>query len=295
MAQIGDALSLNELFSMTAHIYRDQNSARSREATFAHFVEACGMLTIADRKKKPQKVDITDALCKTLGWYFPLLAKMGVENVEALVFRKFPNVCPYCLQSPHEDIKCKLHRGESAMLNHKEITRISDREWANRPTDLDGWQDMFNRIYPRSADEGGRSTIGLLEELGEMAEAIRVFDAHPQYFLGEAADAFSYIMGLANEHAMREAREGRSFSFGREFLIRYPGRCTQCTAKQCRCPELPEATIGRLAKELQIQKHEQLFITDSAKFDEQGSAAAQRASEIVTGPGQTGNSSDKAG
>jgi hypothetical protein len=87
---------------MTAHIYSDRNSVRSKEATFAHFVEVCGMLTIADRKKKRENVDITDALCKTLGWYFPLLAKLGIRSVEALVFRKFPGVCPYCRKAPHE-------------------------------------------------------------------------------------------------------------------------------------------------------------------------------------------------
>jgi hypothetical protein len=40
------------------------------------------MLTIADRKKKREAVDFADALCKALGWYFPLLAKMQVKSAE---------------------------------------------------------------------------------------------------------------------------------------------------------------------------------------------------------------------
>jgi NTP pyrophosphatase (non-canonical NTP hydrolase) len=274
-------LSLDDLYKMTAHIYGDRNSVRSKESTFAHFVEVCGMLTIADRKKKRDVVDFADALCKALGWYFPLLAKMQVKSAEMLVFRKFPNVCPYCRMAPHEEAACKLVKGTSRTLNHADVLIKFNEEWDRRPAKLDEWQGMFNRIYPRSVNEAGRSTIGLLEELGELAEAVRVFDVHPQYFLGEAADTFSYIMGLANEHAVREAQEDRHFSFEKEYLHRYPGLCTQCGSKVCICPAIPQATIGRMAKELNIQASEQPFISDFSVFIAEGQVAAKRALESV--------------
>lgn len=112
------SLTLDELYWMTAHIYSDRNSVRSKEATFAHFVEVCGMLTLPDRKKKRETLDVADALCKALGWYFPLLAKLRVKSVENLVFRKFPNVCPYCRKAPHEDLICKQVKGTGATVNH---------------------------------------------------------------------------------------------------------------------------------------------------------------------------------
>lgn len=268
---------------MTAHIYSDRNSVRSREATFAHFVEVCGMLTIPDRKKKRENVDTSDALCKALGWYFPLLAKLGVNSVESLVFRKFPGVCPYCRKAPHEDMICKQVRGTTTTVNHAEVVTHFERSWPSRPRGLDDWQRMFNSIYPRQVGEAGRSTLGLMEELGELAEAIRVFDAHPQYFLGEAADTFSYIMGFANEHALRETQEERTFSFEREFLSRYPGLCTQCGSRLCVCPAIPAATIGRMAKELSIRPGEHLFVTDLAEFSSMGERAAHRALEEMGG------------
>jgi hypothetical protein len=40
---------LDELYRMTPFIRGDRNSVRSKEATFAHFVEVCGMLTVHDR------------------------------------------------------------------------------------------------------------------------------------------------------------------------------------------------------------------------------------------------------
>jgi hypothetical protein len=99
-----------------------------------------------------------------------------------------------------------------------------------------------------------------MEELGELAEAIRVFDEFPEYFAGEAADVFSYLMGAANEHALRTAREEKpEFSFEAEYIRRYPGLCLACGYPVCRCPNIPDATVGRLAKELPLEAAEGLF------------------------------------
>jgi hypothetical protein len=43
---------------MTAYIYGDRNSTRPKEATFAHFVEVCGMLTVDERAKKKEDFDL---------------------------------------------------------------------------------------------------------------------------------------------------------------------------------------------------------------------------------------------
>ena len=112
-------LRLDDLYRMTSFIYHDSNLGRSREATLLHFVEVCGMLTLLDRKKKRDRVDIPGALCKALGWYFPLLAKMGVESVEHLLFTKYPKVCPYCRKSPHVEQQCKLVKGTEGVLSHE--------------------------------------------------------------------------------------------------------------------------------------------------------------------------------
>ena len=79
-------LPLDDLYKMIAFIYSEQNVQRAPSATFTHFTEACGMLTIHDRQKKKEAWTAIDALCKALGWYFPLLAKHGVRSVEELIF-----------------------------------------------------------------------------------------------------------------------------------------------------------------------------------------------------------------
>ena len=183
-------LRLDDLYRMTAYIYGDRNSTRPKEATFAHFVEVCGMLTVDERAKKKESFDLADALCKTLGWFFPLLAKMGVSSAEELVFRKYPLVCPYCRKAPHDDWTCKQIRGTEATVDHNAVRNAFQQNWDKRPAGLDAWREMFQQIYPRNLNDGSRSIIGLMEELGELGEAVRVFDDHPEYFLGEAADTF---------------------------------------------------------------------------------------------------------
>jgi NTP pyrophosphatase (non-canonical NTP hydrolase) len=276
-------LSLDSLYKMVAHIYREQNAIRSPSATFSHFVEVCGMLTIHDRKKKREGASVVDALCKALGWYFPLMAKFRVRSVEELVFRKFPYACPYCRRAPHEDAPCKLVKGTKSTVDHDELRRLYVKNQEKKPQSLNGWQRMFQDIYPRSITDVGRSTIGLLEELGELAEAIRVYDQHPMYLLGEAADTFSYLMGIANEHQLKEEMEDQTFSLEDEFLRRYPGLCPQCGFMVCVCPSVPDATVGRMAKELDIGSKEDLFINDPGSFSEGGRAVAHQALDRAGG------------
>jgi hypothetical protein len=186
---------LDDLYKMVAYIYNDKNMDRTSAATFTHFVEVCGMLTVHDRKKQREGFDVTDALCKALGWYFPLLAKLRIASVEALVFRKYPNACPYCRFKPHREIECKQVRGTKKTLDHQGVNQLFNSNWEQRPTTLDAWQKwqkMFQDIYPRSIDGGARSTVGLLEELGEAAEALRVFEQHRSIFLGKRP-IFSHI------------------------------------------------------------------------------------------------------
>jgi hypothetical protein len=156
-------LRLDDLYKMIAHTYGEQNAHRPAAATFAHFVEVCGMLTVHSRNKKREGVTFLDALCKALGWFFPLMAKFKVASVEELVFRKYPFVCPYCRLNPHQDLVCKTTRGTKNTVNHSDLRLARDSNAFLVPKSLNGWQQMFAQIYPRSIDDArsGRSTIGL--------------------------------------------------------------------------------------------------------------------------------------
>jgi NTP pyrophosphatase (non-canonical NTP hydrolase) len=261
---------------MTAHIYSEQNAHRPTSATFSHFVEVCGILSMHARKKKREGVTFEDALCKALGWYFPLMAKFKVRSVEELVYRKYPYTCPYCRETPHVDAKCKTVYGTTRTVNHSELRQKYVENRRLRPHGIGEWQAMFASVYPRGLDESARSVVGLFEELGELAEAVRVFDRFPKYFIGEAADVFSYLMGLANEHALQMERDDcGTFDFEKEFLNRYPGLCVQCGYQICVCPSVPASTVGRMAKELDLED------VDAADFEEIREESIRVSSKIL--------------
>jgi NTP pyrophosphatase (non-canonical NTP hydrolase) len=272
---MAEPVRLDDLYKMVAHIYSEQNAQRPARETFAHFVEVCGMLAQTDREKKIEDMSVVSALCRALGWYFPLMAKFKVSSVEDLIFRKFPLVCPYCRRAPHVDSVCKTVRGTDRSLDHEAVRKLHQQNSKKRPIGLNQWQQMFRDIYPRNLNDKGRSTLGLLEELGELAEAVRVFDRYPKYFVGESADVFSYLMGFANEYALRLERDhDREFSFEDEFIKRYPGLCVQCGYPVCVCPLIPESTVGRLAKELDIKNFGDMFSDSTGAFAEEASQAA---------------------
>lgn len=253
-------LSLDDLYHMVAYIYSDKNAERPVSVTLAHFIEVCGVLTTHAKKKNREEFSLEDALCKTLGWYFPLLTKFKVKSVQELLYRKYPNVCPYCRLQPHVEKRCKQVRGTHATVDHDALRNKYNENKNSMPVSLNEWQEMFARIYPRSLKDREWSVISLFEELGELAEAIRVFDTHPKYFAGEAADVFSYIMGIAIEHSLVLQSENKpEFNFESEFLKRYPGLCPQCGCQICICPVIPAATIGRMAKELDLAPIDNLF------------------------------------
>ena len=277
------ALRLDEMYRMTAHIYSEQNAHRPASATFAHFVEVCGILSMHSRKKKREDVTFEDALCKAFGWYFPLMAKFRVRSVEELIYRKYPYVCPYCRETPHVDSKCKTVYGTTRTVDHAALRQKYVENIRLRPYGIGAWQEMFAKIYPRGLEESARSVVGLFEELGELAEAVRVFDRYPKYFVGEAADVFSYLMGLANEYALQRERDDLgSFDLESEFLKRYPGLCVQCGYQVCICPSVPDSTVGRMAKELDIEKIDELFATD---FEEAREESIKVSAKVLAGVG----------
>jgi len=273
-------ISLDDLYVMTAQMYSHRNEDRPASATFAHFVEVCAALTTQTRQKRREALDFPGALCKALGWYFPLMAKLNVRSIEELVFRKYPGVCPYCRSAPHNEMQCKLVKGTEETVNHAALREKYRENTDRRPVTLDQWREMFAAIYPRQLTDvsSGRSAVGLLEELGELAEAVRVFHRYPKYLAGEAADVFSYLMGLATEYSLQEEMEGRGdFSLQREYLKRYPGICKQCGYHVCICPPLPSATIGRMAKELDLHDNERVFASGFQDFSERAARIAERA------------------
>src|SRR5689334_15931379 len=115
-------IRLDDLYRMTAHIYGEQNARRTTESTFCHFAEVCGRLTGLDRNKRRGEINIIDALCESLGWFFSLVAQFRVASIEQVIYRKYPGACPYCRKRPHNDAVCKSALGLTLqVLDHRRL------------------------------------------------------------------------------------------------------------------------------------------------------------------------------
>lgn len=192
-------------------------------------------------------------MAKALAWWLTLCGKLGIKSVEAMLWDKFPNVCPYCRQARHEQDECSQIKAQNAGPEWSALTQLASKNVDERPGRLGDWQRMYHRIYPAVQTEAyGPSFARLSEELGELSEAVRIFRAAPGYVLSEAADVFAWLMHIQNiadtKRAVAVAERGSALEKAVSDL--YPNSCSDCGNEICNCRPILSKTIGRIAHEV---------------------------------------------
>lgn len=244
-------VSLDEWYRHINSMYLDRNFYRSPESIFAHLVEVVGGLSLVASRKEKVGVVPEEFLAKSVGWWMALCGKVGVRSVEALIWSKFPYACPYCHEAPHVFEKCQSVRQRDASPDWEKLREMGKSNSVRKPNNLPGWQRMFNTIYPRSDQTTHEKNFSrLAEELGELAEAIRVLPIVRTYFLSEVVDVFAWLMGEANQMDSEPKYRNRQGKFLETNLqAEYPERCRSCGSRLCKCPPILLDTLGRLANE----------------------------------------------
>jgi len=90
------------------------------------------------------------------------------------------------------------------------------------------FQELIRELYfERDSRRGKEKTmLWLVEEIGELAEAIRKNDLNS---IGEEmADVFAWLVSLANLYGVDLENEVKK---------KYPGYCLRCGKKPCECDE----------------------------------------------------------
>jgi class 3 adenylate cyclase/NTP pyrophosphatase (non-canonical NTP hydrolase) len=245
--------SIDEWYRVINAIYWNRNLYRDNNSIFAHFIETIGGLSLlASQKKKPGLVAEV-FVSKATAWWMALCGKLRVKSVAEMVWAKFPHVCPYCLRCPHEPDECSERKMAGTGLDWDWLERAGRDNVGKRPVSLGAWQRMFSAIYPvQQTEEYSSSFARCTEELGELAEALRVFPEAPDYFLNEAADVFAWLMHIRNliDSKRGTPKRDRGVELETEFCKAYPDRCLDCGQATCDCPPILKRTIGRLAHEL---------------------------------------------
>lgn len=242
---------LDDWYKALNYMYADRNFYRDPLSIFAHLTEVVGGLSLLASSKNKPGPHPSEFLPKTLAWWLALCGKLGVVSPERLLWLKFPGVCPYCLRSPHEGTVCLNMKRKTPVPDWRRLGELGRK--ATVRGSLGEWQRMFRDIYPPGHKPEFESTFArLTEELGELAEAVRVFPAAPGYFLSEAADVFAWLMNIQNNLDYQSAKESNEYGAALEerFCRAYPDYCRDCQKQRCICAPILESTIGRIAHEV---------------------------------------------
>jgi pyrimidine deaminase RibD-like protein/NTP pyrophosphatase (non-canonical NTP hydrolase) len=243
--------SLDEWYRMSNRIFWNQNFQRDPSAIFAHLVEVIGGLSALASSKRKAGANPETYIVKALAWWLALCGKLGIKSVEDMLWDKFPAVCPYCQEPRHNPDVCMERKAASGGPPWAQLATLGASK--SRPKRLREWQLMYSAIYPaQQTEEYGPSFARLTEELGELAEAVRVFRAEPGYLLSEAADVFAWLMHIQNivdsRNQVPSAKRGDALELA--FAKAYPDSCVACGKRQCACPPILPSTIGRIAHEV---------------------------------------------
>lgn len=246
-----ESRSLDAWYLGVNQIYADRNLHMPLSYVFSHLVEVIGGLSGLASEKVKGSVDPGDYVRKALAWWLALCGSAGVRSAADVVWRKFPGVCSYCEQTPHADDDCRAAKQLNGGPRWDQLAMLATSNL--QPRRLSEWLKMFREIYPVQQNEAyGPSFARLSEELGELAEAVRLFEDEPGYFLSEAADVFAWLMHIENIRQTKlnvlKSEIGSDLDSG--FAAAYPDFCIDCEAKPCRCPRILKRTVGRIAKEM---------------------------------------------
>jgi NTP pyrophosphatase (non-canonical NTP hydrolase) len=247
--------SLDAWYQSINSIYWNRNYQRDPGAVFAHLVEVVGSLSVLVSKKREVDPSTTAPyMAKALAWWLALCGQVGVRNVSQMIWTKFPYKCPYCRKKPHDEDECIKRKRASRGPDWDELKRIAAKPDDPQPVTVAKWQQMFAAIYPPVRTEDFSKTFAkLTEEMGELAEALRVFSVAPGYLLSEASDVFAWLMKLNNLVEISTDREERGELLQAALADAYPSRCRDCNAAVCACPPILPSTIGRIAHEVPAQ------------------------------------------
>ena len=243
--------SLDDWYESINRLYWNRNFQRDANGIFAHLVEVIGTLSVLVSKKSDYGPNLHNYMAKAIAWWLALCGKVGVKSPSSMLWAKFPYACPYCQKVPHDFDECGIRKAASRGPDWSALQRMGQASIAKKPKSISDWQQMFAKIYPSSTTEEYAKTFAkLAEEVGELAEAVRVFPSAPGYFLSEASDVFAWLMKLNNMVEAKIPRQERGLMLQKTLATAYPSRCRDCNLAVCSCPPILPSTIGRIAHEV---------------------------------------------
>lgn len=209
---------------------QSQNYSKTRYEIHAHLTEVCGVFA-KHCFKRNDEASAREFLPKMFAWAVALLKNVRPDktDLEDVILRKFPTACPYCGGRP-----CKCWLKEKPTLNDEAVRRLFFQNATSARRSLNDFQAMFRSIYESSGKNNSEHIfIRMMEELAELAEAMRFHHLYPENFENELADYFAWWFALVST-----VRAGNSETvlLAEDCLWEaYPGLCPACQMIPCYC------------------------------------------------------------
>lgn len=155
----------------------------------------------------------------SLSWFMSMLNQLHID-IEEEVWKRFPYMCSYCASCPCVCKAQKIQTRQQVIIDN-----------SKRPKTLEDFQNMFNNIYPVSTRTLDHAGVHLIEEMGEVSEAILTYrgnhnDEDFKKLILECADLISCIMGVFNS---------LNINLAKELSIVFAQDCHVCKKAPCVC------------------------------------------------------------
>jgi diguanylate cyclase (GGDEF)-like protein len=225
-------MSLNDWNQMFYDIYYPKNFARGPYPLLIHVFEVFGGLGTSFAKAPVNVSAIREYVPKCFAWYCGLARQMQILDLQNMLWSKYPGVCAYCRQKV---CNCQLKHDD---LDIAALFKTSSETRSQMPKTLNEWLRMFNNIYgPRNCQmQPAQLLTKVLEELGELCEAVRIAPYQPMNLMNEMADVLSWFFGIVN-YLNSTLFKTNQIDLGQSCWQTYLNRCSTCKRKPCACSE----------------------------------------------------------
>ena len=218
MASVKPDTTINEYQDFVKEVYGLSNDRYFSTQDMLANVERFMMRSLKGiRKNDKEKTKFN--LLISFSWFMSMMNQFHI-NIEDEAWKRFPYLCSYCASCP---CSCKEKKVEE-----RQKVVVDDNK---KPKTFEGFQKMFNEIYPSEKRSVEHAGVHLGEELGEFSEAILTYrGAHKDEDFRqvelEAADLFSCFVGVFSSLGI---------SMAKELSIMFSNNCHVCHNAPCTC------------------------------------------------------------
>lgn len=218
MPSLERSASINDYQNFVRYVYGKPNDLHFDSSDMVANVQRFAMRALKGVRKNNKKKTRINILI-SLSWFMSLLNRLHID-LEGGVWNRFPYKCSYCGSCP---CSCKAEK-----IAQRKIVKADD---SKKPTTLEGFQEMFESIYPAKSRTLEHAGVHLAEEIGEFAEAFLSYkgahdDAYLKNISEEATDVFACFMGVCNSYGINVAEELSKIFYE---------NCHECNKTPCEC------------------------------------------------------------